>query len=170
MQTWVYAVFALLLTGQPIAAQCDDRTNEIAASMDAISATISKVENPPPEIASYLKSELAAAQQQNNLTRYNMAASHKYFHAYEFRKEWDRILDNYNRFKEAKEPNRRALIPVDMLSAYPDLYNAFRDYATYDANRNPRVLSQKEVDGLTFMFIFFKGGLVATVECLVHGL
>ena len=108
-----------------------------------------KIEQIPPDIATYLESERKASIFPPNERRYAILISHRFYYPWRLRKQIGDFLLNSDgtgfSYIGLNDRQREVKRYIDALENLGEVDSAFSDYAKFDEARQPRVVSKDDV-------------------------
>jgi hypothetical protein len=107
--------------------------------LGTIGAAVEKV---PPAEAEYIREEKRLALEQNNMARFNLIFSHRFYHPLDFHDDFDVVAENLRAARSAKDGKNVARYLVVALSRLGSLSESMKAYIDFDRSRQPPVLSE----------------------------
>jgi hypothetical protein len=185
MKTAVIVILALvftcaaLCTSSPTSAQligdakCQQldfvagRIDQLLRPLGTIGAAVEKV---PPAEAEYIREEKRLALEQNNMARFNLIFSHRFYHPLDFHDDFDVVAENLRAARSAKDGKNVARYLVVALSRLGSLSESVKAYIDFDRSRQPPVLSEDKRKELFLLLPLIKGQTTSLLQCVISQL
>ena len=144
------------------------RATEIGGVATSLGKTLTRIEHVPPPDSDYIEKETAEAFAQHSEARYRVVSNHQFFHAHQVQKHYQVAKENLQVAINAKTVADQAVSLSVVLSRLAELSDALSDYYAFDAGRPNRVLSNDDVQAISFEMVRAKMSLLETMQCAIR--
>lgn len=136
---------AEVLSVKPVFWACpepQERQKRLGFVIKNLSAMVDRIEHVPPDEKRYLDDELAAAAEQKNEGRYNLAAARPMYRPLMVSRSYDEIVETLTSASKSQDARTHIIGAGKALAALPNFLGDLQDYIEFDRRRTPRIYDE----------------------------